>query len=127
MLDTIIGMWSVAPSFPAGGVGLGLFLLRVSVTTALLTSICFSGSGNAIQAVSVILALAILIGLRTRFFALFSIGLAAFVSTSAPSIEPVIMTSLIALVLALVGPGAYSLDARLRGRRTVVLPDSEAK
>lgn len=127
MLSTTIVMWSIAPSFPAGGVGLGLLLLRASVAAALLTSIAFAPSGEVMQAVFVLIGLAILSGSKTRFFAFVSAGIALYVATKTASMELGAVTTLNALTLALVGPGAYSVDARLRGRRTVVLPDSEAR
>lgn len=118
-------MWSIAPSFPAGSVGVGLLLLRCSVAAALLASICSPGLSDPLRALLAFISLAVLSGFKTRLFAFVSVMIAIFVSTKTGSMEFATVTTIDALALALIGPGAFSVDARLRGRRTVVLPETE--
>lgn len=64
-------------------------------------------------------------GLRMRSAATVAAALAvvAFVSTRPDLHGEFIAHAIDAFVLAIVGPGAFSLDARLFGRTTVRLPD----
>lgn len=125
MMDIIAGMWSIAPSFPSGSVGMGLLLLRCSVAIALFARISLADPYDFMQAVFAVTGLAVICGLRTSLFAVIGAGIAISMSFRTLSIELSLVTALGALALALVGPGAFSIDARLRGRRTVVLPDTD--
>jgi hypothetical protein len=114
--------------FPQGGPGLALFLLRGSILASFvaiasrhssvahtsmvvvgvaLVSLCLI-TGFATPVISVIAAVAavadMLVGARAQGFIVSSVLL------------------LDAAALALLGPGAYSIDARLFGRRVTVLP-----
>jgi uncharacterized membrane protein YphA (DoxX/SURF4 family) len=55
------------------------------------------------------------------------IGFELFVWTGPTRFESTLVATQLAtmsLVLVLLGPGAYSLDARLFGRREIIIPDS---
>ncbi|MEJ1965667.1 MAG: hypothetical protein WDO56_30590 [Gammaproteobacteria bacterium] len=84
-------------SFPAGSPSAGLLLLRFAVATVLL----LEASGHT--ALIVIAA------------AIIAISLAVGSGTSALLVAAICQS----LALALTGPGAYSLDARLFGRRLI--------
>jgi uncharacterized membrane protein YphA (DoxX/SURF4 family) len=129
--------------FPAGSVGLALLLLRVvdglglagegirfvtpAITSAEPTSALFLGLGLVTSAVMLVL------GLRTSFA-----GSAAAICTAGVALHgkhnfdllgselyawPILFTLVLFLSgsLALLGPGAYSLDARLSGWRMIRL------
>jgi uncharacterized membrane protein YphA (DoxX/SURF4 family) len=69
-------------------------------------------------------SISITLGFLTPVAAASSIALEVFAYLpAAPTIElPHICAILVALVLALLGPGGYSLDARIFGRRRLVFP-----
>jgi putative oxidoreductase len=77
------------------------------------------------QAIAACLALAIAVGLWSRLFSVVVLGLVVimvlFFSMMPLAVLPLL---LVALALALIGPGAFSLDARQFGRRTLVLHDT---
>ena len=113
--------------FPAGGPGVGLFLLRASVATGFFldgpvqTAGYFARSDVVLHAV---LGAALGLGVLTPLTALLScmlaiIDLARLGVTQAPVAW---LTIVNAIALCLLGPGAYSLDARLFGRRVLVVP-----
>jgi len=109
--------------FPQGLPGLGLLCLRLAAVAGAvlhrdaLSAAC--GQTTMLAAVGAIVT-ALCIGLWTPWAALACCVLAvwslASPSTGAPAwVSP--MFALLALALALLGPGAYSVDARLFGRR----------
>jgi len=112
--------------FPPGWPGLGLVLLRVSVAVPVLLDTY--GNRNELPGWALI-ALAVLsatlsVGFLTPMVAVLAlvVRLVSLKSVSAGSEAAICMTILSALALAMVGPGAYSIDAFRFGRRLVVLP-----
>jgi uncharacterized membrane protein YphA (DoxX/SURF4 family) len=112
--------------FPAGLPGLALLLLRGSVVIALLIE--DYGCGNAVfgwrQAGTLLVSAALAVGYLTPIVALVAIvihGLAWF-AVGIDSAALAVALFLDAMALALLGPGAYSLDSWRFGRRLVELP-----
>jgi hypothetical protein len=112
--------------FPYGGPGLALFLLRISVVATFLLG---AASRLDVYASHVVFAGVLLIcvfltvGLLTPVVS-FIAGLSAFASlVFGYRLESLVLVSLIlnSSALALLGPGAYSLDARLYGRRIMIV------
>jgi hypothetical protein len=111
--------------FPGSSAGAGLFILRLSAVGSILgCAYAQSGFGSAGWAELAIGALVSLIGvgfltpvasgvglLLELFYLLHSRGINAL---------HVALALLITLSLALLGPGAFSLDARFFGRRRVI-------
>ena len=116
--------------FPAGSAGVALLLLRVAVILTLYvdTGRYFDGS-LPVSAVVVLASLAVLIGIGLATPICAAIGcllelvfrLNAHEGLAASAVTPV----LICLALMLLGPGAYSVDGRLFGRRLVVFGDDK--
>ena len=114
--------------FPPGLPGLALLLLRLSVAVALLLhDYAYRDALPVWVHVTVILiSLVVSVGYLTPMAAAVALvyhmlvgfdlgaGADAVVVTLVPVID--------ALALALLGPGAYSIDSRRFGRRVVVLP-----
>ena len=116
--------------FPSGWPGLGLVLLRMSVAVPVLLDDYVSRKElPASMLIALIVLSAILsVGFFTPMVAvlILAVRLVDHTSFGAGSEETVCMTILSALALAMLGPGAYSIDARRFGRRVVVLPPRDS-
>jgi hypothetical protein len=112
--------------FPPGWPGLALLLLRGSVATALLLEGYSQRHGLSGWVLGVLVALSacLCVGFLTPIVAILAL-LFHVLAWSSLSIDSAGMTAIAlldALALAMLGPGAYSIDAYRFGRRVVVLP-----
>jgi putative oxidoreductase len=114
------------PSFARGAPGVGLVLMRVAVATGLIvpgiTSLIplASGSSIAFGVFSLLTGVLLLIGLWTPVAGVLAAVLAIWLAPSVfPDLSFHVLIALIGLALALLGPGAWSVDARLFGWRRV--------
>ena len=115
--------------FPAGAPGIALLMLRVSLAAAILDGgpDCLKPAvGPLICAALAVQSLLLCIGFITPvvsaiacLFELVSLLIAAH-----SDMRFTVLSSLNAAAIALLGPGAYSLDARLFGRRVIVFRSS---
>ena len=109
--------------FPQAATSSGLILLRISVAVALHLDasghFVSSRSDWAVAALWVCSA-ALVAGFLTPLFAGVGAVLALTLVGVTDGLAPVVR-AVAAIALALLGPGAYSLDARLFGPRTVVM------
>jgi hypothetical protein len=114
--------------FPGGAPGLALVLLRLGVAASLCQPLLYSGfapSGLRLLALGLISVL-LLIGLATPLLSAIAF---VYLMTNFDShcLHTVLRTdtmtgviqAIFALSLALIGPGAFSVDARLFGRRVL--------
>jgi hypothetical protein len=121
--------------FPGGAPGAGLFLLRLSLTlVAGVQAWCYSGRPYAAMdsalAVGFILAgVANLLGFHSSLAAV-AITLASVIAGVAgepslfaqfPARIAAVLTFAIACSCTALGPGAFSLDARVHGRKKIVI------
>jgi hypothetical protein len=106
-------------SFPTGRTGIGLLLLRLAAGVFLVmhSRSAFEGTWTAISIGSVAVSSAVLLaaGLLTPIAGVLG-ATAALLGDG-----PVCGDMAIAVSLVLLGPGAYSVDARLFGRREIVI------
>lgn len=111
-------------AFPGGGAGVGLLLLRLSVAGSFTAMLLGSGDVPAwMLFLAILVSIGLCAGFLARLLACLSV-LAAVTTLVIESVEPAlaILNVADAIALAMIGPGAFSMDARLFGRRTVVLP-----
>ncbi|WP_188566151.1 hypothetical protein [Undibacterium terreum] len=110
--------------FPLGGPGLGLLILRISAAAVLASGMCSDGCMENPVWLLLLVAVAVLLlclGLLTPLASgLYGIGEIAFMADGGNFLVAALCLAN-AISLALIGPGAYSLDARIFGRRLVVL------
>jgi len=119
--------------FPGGTAAVGLVFLRLAGAFALISTMLAMQVSGAAAALACILAtltaFALLVGLVTTVAALVASGLALLSLLRLPLTDVWAVHLCVFIALALLGPGALSLDARLHGRRVVHLharvPDDE--
>jgi hypothetical protein len=121
--------------FPQGGPGVGLLLLRMAAAGMFALNIThrFNVSSNALYWLMVfsvgVISLGLLLGFLTPILAIIaSVGAVANLALAgAPIDEVYIIRTLTSAALVLLGPGAYSVDARLFGLRVTVVPPRKDK
>jgi uncharacterized membrane protein YphA (DoxX/SURF4 family) len=112
--------------FPAGSAGIGLIVLRsVVAATVVIDARGWPMSfGLVVGGISAIAGLCLIIGFLTPYCAVLScaIELALVVAADDPNRGQTLMSALTAAAAATLGPGAYSVDARLFGRQLIKIP-----
>src|SRR6266436_7754354 len=138
---SLLQMFSI---FPDGWPGAGLLLLRVAVGAVLITQgVAYFGDKHELgflmlSAVFVMIAVGflLLIGFLTRFVALVAavVGVSSVLSWFPRSnVGPLdasmtaVLSAVISVAVVCLGAGALSLDARLFGRREIIIPTSSSK
>ena len=107
--------------FPGGRAGIGLFLLRIDVTIPFIAIALGGGASMACCTLAAILIAALSLGIFTRAAALVALGAGAVFHARAGTGAWLASDMLCALAVALLGPGAISIDAIRFGRRVISL------
>jgi hypothetical protein len=113
--------------YPDGAAGIGLLLLRVcyaSVAFAVVAVLPPVPAGvHTLHAIAAVISLCLAIGFATRLAAVL-LGLAALASVpGSGSVQQLLLAGHVGgcAGLALIGAGAFSIDARRHGRRVIHL------
>jgi len=110
-------------AYPAGPPGIALMLLRASIVLWLASVPIVSSTSNRIVIMSCLIAFALSVGFGARFVAGFlALGVLLIWLAGQVSLATCAAPCLDSLALTLIGPGAYSIDAIIFGRRTIRLP-----
>src|SRR5262245_55442312 len=113
--------------FPTGSAGIALLVLRSVVAVTVLASAraCWPmGSSLIVQGIAALVGLCLFLGFLTPYCAAMScfLELSLLVTTDAPNRLQLGMSALTAAATVALGPGAYSLDGRLFGRKLIKIP-----
>lgn len=126
-------MQKLFSAFPGGWPGLGLLLLRGLVGITLITQILsYVGSTKlsvlslVVTALVLIIASCLLAGFMTPLAAMvvglgaIALAVSSFIETNQTVLNVIVLTTAIGLL----GPGAFSIDARMFGRREILIPNT---
>ena len=117
--------------FPTGAAGIALVLLRVSVSALLVTNIVPS-EDSVVHMWELtglgLLGASLCLGVFTPVASILAclVEIAALSDLKQIGMTHLIVSILIAASLAMLGPGAYSVDARMFGRRLVVSSSNDS-
>ena len=121
--------------FPQGGPGIGLLLLRIAAAGMFVVNLTHqldlstNGLHLFIITLLVIVGLGLLLGFLTPFLAILACAVALlnlFITDDGINVV-YILRILTSASLFFLGPGAYSIDARLFGLRVAVVPPRKSK
>ena len=118
-------MRGFSSSFPRGSAGVGLLLLRMAVGLQLLMEGRCSGAMPWWLALAeLMLVLTLAAGVLTPVAALLaaSYQVACLLHADWPHAAALMIATVTAIALVLLGAGAYSVDARIFGRRRLIVP-----
>ena len=121
--------------FPQGGPGIGLLLLRIAAAGMFALNLThqFNLSSNALYwflvSLIVLISLGLLLGFLTSILTIVACiaAVANLLLTDQPIEVVYILRILTSAALFFLGPGAYSVDARLFGLRVTVVPPRKDK
>ena len=121
--------------FPQGGPGIGLLLLRIAAAGMFALNLThrFNFSSNAVNWLIVsligLISLGLLLGYLTSILTIIACvaAIANLMLTDQPTDVVYILRILTSAALFFLGPGAYSVDARLFGLRVTVIPPRKDK
>lgn len=113
--------------FPAGTAGAALLILRISVAATLVVNgkaAWASITSLWILIVFLLPAASLVVGFLTPYGSILGciLQFAILVTTGGGNGFPIAISILNGAVVALLGPGAYSADARIFGRHLLIIP-----
>ncbi len=123
-------MQKLFSAFPSGWPGVGLVLLRAFVSVTIISrTVPYVAQGRVSQlgwvviTLSLASAVCLFAGFMTPLIAT-TVAIVATILTVSGTIPPLFEVITLAVTVALLGPGAFSLDARMFGRREILVPNT---
>ena len=126
-------MQKLFSAFPGGWPGLGLLLLRALAGATLIAQILsYVGSTKlsvlslVVTALVLIIASCLLVGFMTPIAAMV-LGVGAIALAASQTFETnqtLLNVIVLTIAIVLLGPGAFSIDARMFGRREILIPNT---
>lgn len=123
-------MQKLFSAFPSSWPGVGLFLLRgfvsvtlISRTVAYIAQAKVSPIGWVVIGLSFASAACLFAGFMTPLIST-AVAIGASVLAISGFVSPPFAVITLAVTIALLGPGAFSLDARMFGRREILVPNT---
>jgi uncharacterized membrane protein YphA (DoxX/SURF4 family) len=118
--------------FPAGTPGGALLILRISIAGTLLyqAPVCArAGNPAAVYTALSVLGLLLCAGFLTPIVSIVAcaLELTILLITQDSNSPLALLSGLNTIVAALIGPGAYSVDAKLFGRREITFPPRKGR
>lgn len=127
-------------AFPDGWPGVGLVFLRLAVALSAIAQGIFAIAANrgaafaiwAMGLLAIVVGIALLIGFLTPLMSAATaigylvLGVSGFLATDANRHSDAFSAldlAVMSVALVLLGPGAVSLDARMFGRREIIIPE----
>lgn len=109
--------------FPHGLPGVGLLLLRAAVALPLFDDMCSYWPSLTLWIVCAyfLLMTGLVLGIATPVACMIALAVHS-AAVESPHLAQNLLNPLTAVSLALLGPGAFSFDAHLFGRRQIILP-----
>ena len=118
-------------TFANGWPGRGLLIQRVLIGAGLLYSDFACVNATPVcrlaipQGIAAVVGLLLIAGLWTPVAGTLVAGIEAWIALSSPLAAGIpFALAILASTLAMIGPGTWSVDARLYGRKHIALPDS---
>jgi uncharacterized membrane protein YphA (DoxX/SURF4 family) len=114
--------------FPQGGPGIGLLLLRIAAAGMFALNLTheFNFSSKAlywsVALLITLISLSLLLGFLTTILTIIACIVANLLLANQPIDAVYILSILTSAALFFLGPGAYSVDARLFGLQVTVVP-----
>lgn len=124
------GMQRLFSMFPTGSPGIALLLLRFALAATMLNGLPEPAGPESpwVVASTWVVVIALCAGFLTPLTALLSVAIELAVWRLTGALEAIhVCAILVALALTMLGPGSYSMDARLFGRRQVIFSTSDNK
>lgn len=125
-------------TFPNRWPGLGILLLRCTLGSAVIirsvdwlnTNPAHNWHGLTLATLAIVAGSLLIAGLLTPLACILLIiccaidAVARTTGSDQPSTGALIQIIVVALAIALLGPGAFSFDSRLFGRREIIIPET---
>jgi hypothetical protein len=105
--------------FPTGAPGLALVLIRTALGAGLIVT-AIGSTGQGLNWFAMAVAAGLAAGVATPMLSVLCVAIDVYRMTTGTPTAPCALHVVNAVALALLGPGAYSLDSHFFGRRRVV-------
>lgn len=111
--------------YPRGGEGFARLLIRSALAILLFSNesfVLFTETPSIISLIRIVVCLGLCVGLFTRFVGVITATLSVWALFWGHQNLPLVQVATLidSIALAILGPGAYSIDAILLGRRRVI-------